>query len=399
MKNTIIILLLTLSLNVNSENIKTLKIITVGSGTTLETATKNALRSALEQSFGAFITSKSVVMDDLLKEDEITSITSGCIKKYNVISSFRVSDNVIEATVESEVTKSYVKQYIESKGYEVNFEGNLYAINLENIKINEESEKRVIENLNKISQKLLVNIFSFKIVGSTPKFIDNDFYGISVWTQTIPNDNFKQYTNFLLKTYSSISLDNKQIKELKFYNKPHFAYKIKDLDGKINTYYLRNENSKEFLKYIISNISTLAKKAIISDGLKEIEVNKLLAKSNLCAGCYKTQIDKSETYDQVISYQSSFECLNDKENQIDFDLSRIKINKSSLMDIRINLVYTIADLSKVKKFAIKNGIESNKKINNANEFCKSVKRKNYRKEVGNTFLATLFLVALGWALN
>ena len=64
---------------------------------------------------------------------------------------------------------------------------------------------------------------------------------------------------------------------------------------------MRNENSKEFLKYIANNISTWAKKAIISDGLKEIEVNQLLAKSNLCVGCYKTEIDKSETYDQVIS--------------------------------------------------------------------------------------------------
>ena len=49
---------------------------TTGVGSTKEIATKNALRNALESSFGAFISSKTEIVNDEIVNDEITSIST-----------------------------------------------------------------------------------------------------------------------------------------------------------------------------------------------------------------------------------------------------------------------------------------------------------------------------------
>ena len=51
----------------------TITLVTSGTGDTKEEAVKNALRSALEQTYGAFVSSNSQVVNDELVKDEIVS--------------------------------------------------------------------------------------------------------------------------------------------------------------------------------------------------------------------------------------------------------------------------------------------------------------------------------------
>ena len=60
---------ITPSTNANSENEVTLTV--SGNGKTLEEAKNNALRSAIEQAFGAYISSKTEILNDNLVKDEI----------------------------------------------------------------------------------------------------------------------------------------------------------------------------------------------------------------------------------------------------------------------------------------------------------------------------------------
>ena len=57
---------------------------TMGDGATLEEAKNNALRNALEQAYGAFMSSSSIILNDELTKDEIVSVTSGNIKNYKI---------------------------------------------------------------------------------------------------------------------------------------------------------------------------------------------------------------------------------------------------------------------------------------------------------------------------
>ena len=53
-----------------------------GSGKTQEEAKQNALRNAIEQAFGTFISSNTQILNDNLVKDEIVSVSNGNIQEY-----------------------------------------------------------------------------------------------------------------------------------------------------------------------------------------------------------------------------------------------------------------------------------------------------------------------------
>ena len=59
---------------------KTLSLVVSAQGKTLEEAKQNALRSAIEQAFGTFISSKSEVLEEQIVSDDITSVANGNFK-------------------------------------------------------------------------------------------------------------------------------------------------------------------------------------------------------------------------------------------------------------------------------------------------------------------------------
>ena len=87
MKKTIIILLniLLYSKIVFANEELTITITTIGSGNTFEIAKVSALRSALEQVSGAYLSSNTLIINDKLIADNITTITSGSIKIFEIL--------------------------------------------------------------------------------------------------------------------------------------------------------------------------------------------------------------------------------------------------------------------------------------------------------------------------
>ena len=62
----------------------TVTLTVVGSGKTIEEAKTNALRSAIEQAYGVFVSSNTEILNDELIKDEIVSISSGNIKEFKI---------------------------------------------------------------------------------------------------------------------------------------------------------------------------------------------------------------------------------------------------------------------------------------------------------------------------
>ena len=86
MKQLFIIILLALSFNAFAQDDQTVTLTVSGQGETLEDAKQNALRSAIEQAFGAFISSKTEILNDDLVKDEIVMISNGNIQDFEIIS-------------------------------------------------------------------------------------------------------------------------------------------------------------------------------------------------------------------------------------------------------------------------------------------------------------------------
>jgi serine/threonine protein kinase len=79
-----LILLGTINVNGQSDD-KTVTLVVSGQGKTQDEAKENALRHAIESTFGVFIISTTEVQNDQIIKDQIATISSGNILKYDVI--------------------------------------------------------------------------------------------------------------------------------------------------------------------------------------------------------------------------------------------------------------------------------------------------------------------------
>ena len=132
---------------VNAQEEKTVTLTVSGTGKTIEEAKTNALRSAIEQAFGAFISSKTEILNDNLVKDEIVSVANGNIQKFEVISEIQIPDGGYATSLKATVSITRLTSFIQSKGIKVEFNGGAFAMNMalqetsKNLKSSEEDLK------------------------------------------------------------------------------------------------------------------------------------------------------------------------------------------------------------------------------------------------------------------
>src|SRR5690606_40803599 len=83
--NFIIVIIFIAILPPLAVNDQTVTLTVTGQGQTIEEARQNALRSAIELKFGTFISSKTEIVNEDLVRDEIISVSSGNIQKYDIL--------------------------------------------------------------------------------------------------------------------------------------------------------------------------------------------------------------------------------------------------------------------------------------------------------------------------
>lgn len=157
-----------------SQQILDVTLVASGEGTTREEATKNALRSAVEQTYGTFISSNTTLLNDDLIRDEIVSISSGNVEKYEEISWSEATDGTTSVTLSVTVSLSKLTSYAKSKGSSAELAGNTFAMNMKLRKLNKESEKAALENLLTQVEKLSKDMYDFEMILGEPRIAGKD---------------------------------------------------------------------------------------------------------------------------------------------------------------------------------------------------------------------------------
>ena len=121
-------------------------IVTSGDGSTKDQATTAALRNAIEQAYGAFISSNTKFLNDELIQDEIVSLSQGTITEYSIISSIETK-NGYNVTTKSTVSLGKLTSFVQSKGGKTELAGALFARNIKILNFNEENQKKVLNNM------------------------------------------------------------------------------------------------------------------------------------------------------------------------------------------------------------------------------------------------------------
>jgi len=270
MKILIFILIIFISVTSNAQDEKAVTLVVSGQGKTQEEARKSALRSAIEQAFGAFISSKTEILNDKLIKDEIVSVANGNIQKFEILDEVLLPNITYASTLKATVSIGRLTTFCQSKGIKSEFKGGLFAMNIAMQELNEKNEKQGVDNLYQTFIDILPKCLDYNIIPSEP-VNENNKWEVQLSINFILNKNFDVLTNYVLQFVKSISMSEADVNSYRSLNKPVYPIKInrdKSFEGLeqselvIDTYYLRNQSTYNsiisfpytILKYIITRM-------------------------------------------------------------------------------------------------------------------------------------------------
>lgn len=143
-------------------------LIVSGKAVDSEKATTIALRSAIEQAYGTFVSANTTILNDDLVKDEIVTISNGNIKSYNVLSKIKCEDNQVMVTIDATVCISKLVSYAKSKGASTEFAGATFAQNMKIKELNKKNELQALRNLIVMTKEMLPLAYNMKLSIAEP---------------------------------------------------------------------------------------------------------------------------------------------------------------------------------------------------------------------------------------
>ena len=262
MKNVFVFLFFALTFNVFAQKNEDVSLTVMGDGQTKEEALQNALRNAIEQAFGTFISSNTQVLNDRLIKDEIVSISNGDIKKYDIISETEINGRY-NTTLKAIVSVSKLTTFCKNKGITVEFEGALFASNIKLQQLYAKNEKIAINNLISVLKSIINRSFDYEIRTEEPivgkkanpnykgNYYPGDYYTVNFNVSVLANSNFISIIEILTKTLNSLSLSEAELQTYASVKKDIYKITI-DIDKSQKSYSLRTPESCEKLVNIFS---------------------------------------------------------------------------------------------------------------------------------------------------
>ena len=245
-------IVMTMGLVIFAQEDKAVTITCNGTGATLEEAKKVALRSAIEQAYGAFISSNTEILNDKVVSDQIISVTNGSIQSYESLSESQFPDGRWGTTIKANVSVGKLTSFVQSKGVNVEIKGGLFAINIKQQMLNEQGEEFAVLEMVKILHEQFQNSFDYTLETGTPKALDAENKNWSIAMKVIAkcNKNITFCEEYLVKTMKALSLKSNDIQSYKQLNKMTYPITV-TRDNKKDTFYLRNKISV-FLIYTLT---------------------------------------------------------------------------------------------------------------------------------------------------
>lgn len=182
----------------------TISLVTSGTGDTKDDAIKSALRSALEQTFGTFVSSNSQVVNDELIRDEIISISSGNIVSYEVVSFL---DSIPkQVVVKSVVSITKLQSYAQNKGMSAELAGNTFAMNIKMEELNIKNQEIALQHMLERTKIMTESLFDYGLSVYNPEKTPK---GVQVPITIIvkANNNTISFYEYFHKTLASLAVN------------------------------------------------------------------------------------------------------------------------------------------------------------------------------------------------
>lgn len=294
MKKLLLIFILSLTINANSQDNKSVTLIVSGQGKTQDEAKQNALRSAIEQAFGTFISSKTEILNDNLVKDEVVSVANGNIQSFEIISEVKIPEGDYSSTLKAVVSVTKLTSFIESKGVAIEFKGSLFASNILIQELYEKNEIEAIKNLTSALTSLSNKSFDYSIDASDP-YLNKGSWNIPLLVNVFANSNFLNIPKLLEQTVRSLSLSNDDLKNYAKLNKEVFPITIATNEMK-GIYYLRNSKSTSLIIDYIFSLNNAITNILINNGIEKFSLQKYNRDLKVYDGNFRLILENSPGY-------------------------------------------------------------------------------------------------------
>lgn len=194
---------------VSAQTTDEMTLVVSADGATKEEATKSALRSAIEQTYGTFVSANTTILNDDLVKDEVVTLSNGNIKGFKELSSENLPDGKAFVMLQATVCIPQLISYAKSKGAEAEFAGASFAMNLKMEELNKINEEKIVENMLSVMEKLYMTGFDYKINVTNPKASGEATAEIDA----VANGNAIKASELFYSTLESITLSKEKIKE------------------------------------------------------------------------------------------------------------------------------------------------------------------------------------------
>lgn len=352
----------------------TITLVTSGTGDTKEEATKNALRSALEQTYGAFVSANSQVVNDELVKDEIVSISTGNIVSYEELSF--IDSNPKQVTVSAVVSISRLQTYAQNKGMSAELAGNTFAMNLKMEELNKKNQDVALKHMLEQTKVMAQNLFDYELDVGDPEKTPNGVQ-VPVTIRIKANNNTISYYDYFHKTLTSLAVNKGN--NLNIHGKQGVEIDgFKQFDGKGIVYELRGEARDPDTHNTIFEICEVIGSAVLNceivDNLGNVSgfaqqsnysgVTRDYISTNKLSYTYHGGSGRSQ---QLMGYRDDYKSGNTMSGQ--FPIERLTragtmgfyfwMNTvrpkagEKLYDTKLFLMYSVDEISKISKIEIR----------------------------------------------
>ena len=190
-------------------------LICYGEGATHEEAIRNAIRNALEQTYGTLVSSNTKIVNDELISDEIASMSRGCVEQYKEL--WFADDKVKRVAIQAIVSPEKLFSYVKNQGMSTNVNGASFAMNIKLTELKLENAQFAMKHL---MEELLLyadKMYDYQILIDEPYPFENDLANVDVVISCKANANtvtfyqkYRKTVNAIIESLGSTKINNSQ---------------------------------------------------------------------------------------------------------------------------------------------------------------------------------------------
>lgn len=173
-----------------------------GEGATKDEATAKALRSAVEQAFGVFVSSNTQILNDELVKDEIATVSSGNIKSYTELGTITKANGNTEVSLQAIVSVRNLCSYTQSHGAQTEFAGATFAANMKMVELNRQNTQKALRDLEVQLNTLEKDLIDCEIEMGIPQ--ENGTVEVTLFYYA--NKNIENFYSVLVSTLRALSI-------------------------------------------------------------------------------------------------------------------------------------------------------------------------------------------------